>query len=237
MFAIGAVTRDKNRNLEIIAMLNTESEIRNLLQYGIEGTNYTLKTAVGADGKEYEYADMKADNLYVMDVAKTGNMFVAYPNAAKSDFANGKYGVDAWANAKKQNLEATLYPTLGLNFSTAYQVDVKALRILNAVSAKFKTVVMDNLTTVAAVEELIAGANAAALGGNAATSAWILGLVGEVTYVPAGATEAVAVSADELTLAIAGLASSYSDAITEGSVLSTKVLCDEWWLRNYGAAK
>lgn len=238
MFAIGAVTRDKNRNLEIIAMLNTEPEIRNLLQYGIQDANYTLESVKDAEGNEIGvYAKMKADNLYEMDLAKTGNMFVAYPNAVTSDLANGKYGLDAWANAKKQNLEAKLYPTLGLNFSTEYQVDVKAVRILNAVSAKFKTAVLDNLTTVAQVEELTAGATNAAIGGNAATSAWILGLTGEVTYTPAGATEAVAVTVDDLTLALAGLGQGYNDSIAAGSVLSTKVLYDEWWFRNYGTAK
>ncbi len=238
MFAIGAVTRDKNRNLEIIAMLNTEAEVRNLLQYGIEGTNYTLKTVKNAEGTVIgTYADMTAENMYVMDLAKTGNMFVAYPNAETSDFANGKYGLDAWANAKKQNLEAKLYPTLGLNFNAEYQVDVKAVRILNAVSAKFKSVVLDNLTTVAQVEELAAGAASASSGGNAATSAWILGLTGEVTYTPVGATDAVAVTVDDLTLVLTGLGQSYNDTIAAGSVLSTKVLYDEWWFRNYGTAK
>ncbi len=237
MFAIGAVTRDKNRNLEIIAMLNTEPEIRNLLQYGIQDANYTLKSVKDAEGREIGvYAEMKAENLYEMDLAKTGNMFVAYPNAETSDLANGKYGVDAWANAKKQNLEATLYPTLGLNFNTAYQVDAKAVSILNAVSAKFKTVVLDTLTTVEEVDALAQGAMTASAGGNAATSAWLLGLTGEVTYVPAGATEPVAVTADDLTLVLAGLGQSYNDSITAGAVLSTKVLYDEWWFRNYGTA-
>ncbi len=233
MFAIGAVTRDKNRNLEILAMLNTEAEIRNLLQYGIEDVNYTLKTVKDEAGNELGvYADMKADNMYVMDIAKTGNMFVAYPNAATSDFANGKYGVDAWADAKKQNLEATLYPTLGLNFSSAYKVDDKALRILNAVSAKFETVVMSAVTTTASVQEL----TTAALAANTTTdtmAAWLLSLTGEVTYVPAGATAAVVVTPADLSAVLSGLASSYSDAMAPGSELSTKVLYDEWWLRNY----
>ncbi len=234
MFAIGAVTRDKNRDLEIIAMLNTEPEIRNLLQYGIEDVNYTLKTVEDANGKELGvYADMKDENMYEMNLAKTGNMFVAYPNAATTDLANGKYGVDAWENAKKQNLEATPYPTLGLNFSPVYKVDEKSLRILNAVSAQFKTVVLDTITTAARVQELKNGATNAEIAGHAAMAEWILTLTGDVTYVPVGETAAVAVTADDLIAALTGLSSGYSDAIPADSVLSTKVLYDEWWIRNY----
>ena len=234
MFAVGAITRDKNRNLEIIAMLNTEPEIRNLLQYGIEDVNYTLKTAVDAQGKELGvYAEMKAENMYEMDLDKTGNMFVAYPNAATTDLANGKYGVDAWENAKKQNLVATPYPTMGLNFSPAYKVDDKSLRILNAVSAQFKTVVVDTITTEARVQELKVGATNAEIAGPAAMAEWILNLTGAVTYVPAGETAAVAVTADDLTVALTGLSSGYSNAIPAGTALSTKTLYDEWWLRTY----
>lgn len=234
MFAVGAITRDKNRNLEIIAMLNTESEIRNLLQYGIQDVNYTLKSVKDAAGNEIGvYADMKADNTYVMDLAKTGNMFVAYPNAEKTDLANGKYGIDAWENAKKQNLEAILYPTLGLNFSTAYKVDDKGMRIINAVSAQFKSVVMDNITTTARVDELKTGAGDANAVGIEAMAAWILGQTGSVTYVPAGATAAVAVTVEDLTAALTAMGSTYSSAMAPGAELSTKVLYDEWWIRNY----
>jgi len=230
MFAIGAVTRDKNRNLEIIAMLNTEPEIRNLLQYGIENVNYTLKTAVGADGKEHVYAEMKDENMYEMDIAKTGNMFVAYPNAAKSDLANGKYGVDEWEYNKKQNLQATLYPTVALNFNAA-KVDDKSLRVLNAVSAQFKTNVLDVLTTPAQVQDLKANA-AAANTSNLKMAAWLLSVTGEVTYVPEGKTVAVPVTVEDLAIAITGMSSNYNANMAAQDVLCIKLLYDEWWMRN-----
>ena len=187
------------------------------------------------DGEVRVYADMKSDNMYVMDIAKTGNMFVAYPNAAESDIANGKYGVYEWDNAKKQNLDATLYPTLGLSFNTAYKVDDKAIRIMNAVSAQFKAVVLDTLTTTAQVNELRAEL-AALASGNEAMAAWLLSKTGEVLYTPSGATAAVAVTVADLTAALAGLASSYSGVEGPEDVLSTKVLYEEWWTRNYGTA-
>ena len=235
MFAVGAVTRDKNRDLEIIAMLNTESEIRNLLQYGIADVNYTLRTVKDEAGNEIGvYADMLADNMYEMDVAKTGNMFVAYPNAAETDLANGKYGVDAWDNAKKQNLDAVLYPTLGLNFNPNYKVDENSKLIVDAVSLKLKTNVLDALTQEAQVTALQEGAEAAATAGYDATAVWLISLLGEVTYVPAGQTAAVTITVADLSAALAGLASTFSAGTPDGTVLSTKALYDEWWTRNYG---
>ncbi len=236
MFAIGAITRDKSRNLEIIAMLNTEPEIRNLLQYGIEGVNYTLKTVHDAQGNELGvYAEMKADNAYVMDIAKTGNMFVAYPNAATSDFANGKYGIGAWDDAKKQNLDATLYPTLGLNFSPDYELDVNGVRMMSAVSAQFNVMVMANITSTERVAELRDGAIAASAAGYEAMAAWILGLTGPVTYVPVGGKTHVVITVEALAEVLEKMDSSYNDSVEYGAVLSPKALYEEWWLRNYGA--
>ena len=236
MFAIGAITRDKSRNLEIIAMLNTEPEIRNLLQYGIEGVNYTLKTVHDAQGNELGvYAEMKADNAYVMDIAKTGNMFVAYPNAATSDFANGQYGIGAWDDAKKQNLDATLYPTLGLNFSPDYELDVNGVRMMSAVSAQFNVMVMANITSTERVAELRDGAIAASAAGYEAMAGWILGLTGPVTYVPVGEKNYVVITVEALAEVLEKMDSSYNDSVEYGAVLSPKALYEEWWLRNYGA--
>ena len=230
MFAVGALTQDPARALEIIAMINTESEIRNLLQYGIQDVNYTLKTALDANGKECVYAEMKADNTYKMDITKTGNMFVAYPNAAKSDIANGKYGVDAWNYAKQQNTEATLYPTVALNFDLA-RVDDKSLRVLAAVSAKFKTTVLDALTTTEQVQDLKKAA-VAANESDAKMATWLLSMTGEVTYVPTGETAAVSVTVEDLTSAISGMSSNYNSSMESQAMLSIKLLYDEWWTRN-----
>ena len=108
--------------MEIITYLNTNAELRNILQYGIEGKNYELVTAtdekhepmLDETGKPLVYAQALPDNTYVMDITKTGNMFIAYPNAKESNVAEGKYGVMHWAIGKQQNLDAATYPTVGL---------------------------------------------------------------------------------------------------------------------------
>ena len=160
MFAIGANTGDSTRALEIITYLNTNEELRNLLQYGVEDLNYTLETA---DDGESVYAVATADNVYKMDITKTGNVFIAYPNS--------KEAVAAWAYGKEQNRYATTYPTVGLFFDVDYanedvykalsgldaakdttitrrKLNETCILVVNAVSAAYEEKVINNLKTV-----------------------------------------------------------------------------------------
>lgn len=124
MFGVGGLCSEPERAGEIIAYLNTNAEFRNLLQYGIEGVNYTLHSKDG-----YPYVTPTKENLYKMDIAKTGNMFLAYPDKAED--------VLAWEYAKEQNREAVAYPTLGMYFAlNEYKIDEKSVRVIQAVSEK-----------------------------------------------------------------------------------------------------
>lgn len=60
-----------NRAMEIIYALNSDAELRNLLQYGVYGTNYTLSD----DGEILMVND--DTNTYRMKLEYTGNVFVA----------------------------------------------------------------------------------------------------------------------------------------------------------------
>ena len=60
-----------NRAMEIIYALNNDVELRNLLQYGVYGTNYTL-----SDDGEILMVDDET-NTYRMKLEYTGNIFVA----------------------------------------------------------------------------------------------------------------------------------------------------------------
>lgn len=126
MYAIGKYSINDDRSAEIITFLNTNAEVRNILQYGVEGENYTLETEVEGE-QSYTYAVPTAENLYVMDLNKTGNTFIAY--------ANSKEGAMRLAWEKKQNLEMVKYPTLGLTFDTAYKLDENNIRAMRAISA------------------------------------------------------------------------------------------------------
>jgi len=89
MFAVTTFTRSLSRSMEIITYLNTNSELRNILQYGVEGVHYKVKENGVVE---------RLNNDYMMDIAKTGNQFIAYPEENMSP--------DVWTYAKKQNIDA-----------------------------------------------------------------------------------------------------------------------------------
>ena len=60
-----------DRAMQIIYALNSDAELRNLLQYGVYGTNYTLSD----DGEILMVSDEM--NTYRMKLEYTGNIFVA----------------------------------------------------------------------------------------------------------------------------------------------------------------
>lgn len=101
MFGVTPYTRSVARSMEIITYLNTNSELRNLLQYGIEGVNYVIDEDTGML--------KRLNRTYIMDLNKTGNAFIAYPEEGMS--------LDAWETAKKQNLAARLNPLAGFTFA------------------------------------------------------------------------------------------------------------------------
>lgn len=122
MFAVcewgGEARDDINRVMEIITYLNTNSDFRNLLQYGIENVNYTLN----ADGT----IKRTAKNKYFMDINKTGNVFVAYPEEGMS--------ADAWEYGKKQIKDMKIDCLLGFDFAAEVDdismVNVKAIKAM-----------------------------------------------------------------------------------------------------------
>ncbi len=70
--AFAIVNRDEAHNeraMEIIYAINTDTYLRNLLQYGVKGTNYT----VSDDGDIIRVKE--GDNVYYMNPAYTGDMF------------------------------------------------------------------------------------------------------------------------------------------------------------------
>lgn len=191
MFGIGYYTSDSSRAMEIITYLNTNSEFRNLLQYGVQDVNYVLNTFVDeTDGKEYSYVTPTETNAYHMDINKTGNVFIAYPDSREN--------VKLWEYQKKQNLEATTDPTLGLYFSTDYPTNTETILVLNAVSAEVKKYMDANLTTTAAVDKFFTDFDAASTS-SAGLARFLLDLAeGDIVYNAEGA----AVTREKLVAAI-----------------------------------
>ena len=101
MYAISANSKHTLACMQVLTLLNTNSELRNILQYGILGEDYIIND----DTKQLE----RLNTNYLMKIERTGNCFIAHPEEGNS--------VDYWENAKKQNNDALINPLLGFDFN------------------------------------------------------------------------------------------------------------------------
>lgn len=95
-FAVSKYTSDKTgeRAMEIITLINTNSKLRTILQYGVEGTHWKQ------DVDDESVIQIISDK-YKMDMIETGNAFITYPGDGQP--------MSDWDPDKKQNL-ASFYP-------------------------------------------------------------------------------------------------------------------------------
>ena len=117
MFAVSAYTTDADRCMEIVNLINTDSTVRNLLQYGVENAQYTLDDDTGIVSK---LSNPKDNAYYSMDMYKTGNMFILMPNDEMTE-TELLYSANDWALAKQAAADAFRSPNAGfaLRFETA----------------------------------------------------------------------------------------------------------------------
>ncbi len=106
MLAVSSYTLNLARSMQIITYLNTNSDLRNVLQYGVEGVHYRIDDETGRL--------VRLNNDYMMDIEATGNVFMAYPEEYMPD--------DIWEWGKQQNRDALPYLTLGFDFASRLSV-------------------------------------------------------------------------------------------------------------------
>jgi len=156
MFGVSSFTVSISRSMEIVTYLNTNSDLRNVLQYGVKGVHYELDN----DGAVH-----RLNNDYMMNIRNTGNVFVAYPEEGQP--------LNIWEYGKLQNLD------IKAEMLTCYRVDkgvlpareddeeygteetlldVNALNAIAAESAKLK----EKLDAVQSYDELKALIDSAA---------------------------------------------------------------------------
>ncbi len=92
MFAVTSYTVNIDRALEILTLIYTNTEAKNILQYGVEGVHYEFDD----DGQFVIISDK-----YVMNNDKLGNAFLAY--------TTDKVDEDTWTNAASNNLPAFVW--------------------------------------------------------------------------------------------------------------------------------
>ncbi len=139
MFAVSTYTKNLQRSMEVLTYLNTESSLRNLFGYGIEGVHYT----VGED----DVVDVISED-YNMKLEYTGNCFMAYvPEGQPADY---------WDIAKRHNTTLVLSPYFQFKITEdMFDEDMMELyRQIVDFSEEFYTV-LDNAMTEDAVEDAI----------------------------------------------------------------------------------
>lgn len=129
MFAVYSESPNLTRAMQVITRINTDKELRNLLQYGILDQHYELND----DGTvKLLTSDEEHFGTYRMDIYKTGNCFIAHPTE--------ELGADVWSFAKIQNSDSLVEPLLGFDFNDAcadetYPLDVELLDFIKAENA------------------------------------------------------------------------------------------------------
>ena len=153
MFAVSANSKQTQACMEVITLINTNSKVRNLLQYGI-------KQGEHLDGQTPNYAIdeetgvlKRLNDLYIMDIEKTGNCFIAYPEEGLP--------ADYWEDSKAQNNDALIDPLLGFDFNERLgeygsSLDNDLIKLCVAYTAQVQKQI-DGCSTYAELESIING--------------------------------------------------------------------------------
>ena len=128
MFAVYANSSHLSRAMKVITYLNTNQELRDLLQYGIKNQHYERN-----DDGTVKLLSNEKFGIYRMDLEKTGNCFIATPTE--------ELGADAWTYAKMQNNDSLINPLLGFDFNAMtadsdYALDVALIDEIKRLNAE-----------------------------------------------------------------------------------------------------
>ena len=154
VFAIAHSTADASRAMDVLVLLNTDPEFRNLVQYGIAGVNYTL-SYTEINGVEYPQIK-RINNSYLMDINTTGNLFIAYPDP-DPDFnpnTDDAMPADIWDYARLQNRDSMQEIWYGFDVNDPTSVDLELMDAIAAISAEWKAQI-DACETVDDLRDLI----------------------------------------------------------------------------------
>ncbi len=94
MFAVSSYTKDLARAMEIITFINTDPELRTILQYGVKGVHYDIDSETDLL--------VKLNDDYQMNLNETGNVYMTYPGEGQP--------MSDWEYGKQQNLDSISSP-------------------------------------------------------------------------------------------------------------------------------
>ena len=147
MFAVSSFTASVDRSLEIIQALvagtdEGEVELRNILQYGVEGIHYTID-------KENNLVTRK-NSEYVMNANYTGNLVTAYPCDA-----DGR-GVTFTSYFTLQNKDAKRNPIYGVTTDQLWSTTLNNM-VNRALCEKMLVLLRDEINALEDTNEIFSG--------------------------------------------------------------------------------
>ena len=121
MFAVSSYTSDSSKAMQIMNLINTDEDVRNLLLYGIEGEHYQLVDSELKDesGEYYKLVERLNDD-YVMSAARTGNTLITLPEKVDADENQAPVIPNIKEYIVQQNLQAAV------NLSSGFHPTYKA---------------------------------------------------------------------------------------------------------------
>ncbi len=111
MYCISSYAKYPDRCMDVIKLLTTNAEYRNIFQYGIKDVNYDVDDETGV-------IKMKNDT-YSMDYRHTGNQFILEPSS-DMDPQMIEISENNWELAKQQNLDIVVHPYNGFYWVSMY---------------------------------------------------------------------------------------------------------------------
>jgi len=121
MFAVSSYSKSLTRSMEIITYLNTSSDIRTILQYGVEGVHWEKNK------DNPDVIDIISDD-YSMELLETGNAYMTYPGEG--------IPMSQWEYGKAQNLDSISSPYI--KFGDSYITDANRTQ-MNELAALSKS--------------------------------------------------------------------------------------------------
>ncbi len=151
MFCVSSTSQYVEASMKVINTINTNSQVRDLLQYGIKDGEHEIGKPANYTIDEETGVLRRLNDLYVMDIKKTGNCFIAHPEEGMAP--------DLWEDAKAQNNDALIYPLLGFDFNDRLDdygltLDDKLIKDCKALSKEVLAKI-NACETYAELEELV----------------------------------------------------------------------------------
>lgn len=161
---VSASSLHKSEAAELIELFNLDSELANLLQYGIEGVHYRAEDGIAT------LIENKPEDTYRMNNLLTGNTFIKYTTADNADYIE---------NAKKNNLSTAPSAFYGFNLEFDDASSKSQYEFVKTFSAKARELMENGEMTVAEVFD-IAGRQLNAIGCKWNSSNNLEGVFGDI---------------------------------------------------------